>query len=102
MAYPAIAQDENMPVHVPIAIGSAVWNTCVTCCTAGYSERSVRFDPLGFRNRVSEWGWGLTLEGRCRRRAAMRSPGASKVTVGMPKVTPRREARAPPETSSSG
>ena len=31
MAYPPRAQDESIPLHVPIAIGSAVWYTCVIC-----------------------------------------------------------------------
>lgn len=29
-AYPPSAQDERTPLHVPIAIGSAVWYTWVT------------------------------------------------------------------------
>ena len=38
----------------------------------------------------------LTGMGRCRRCAAILAPGASNVTVGAPKVTPRSEERAPP------
>ena len=38
----------------------------------------------------------LTGDGRCKRLAANRSPGDSKVTTGAPNVAPRRLARAPP------
>jgi len=39
----------------------------------------------------------LTGEGRCSRPAAILSPGASNATTGAPKVTPKRDARAPPK-----
>lgn len=50
---------------------------------------------------LSEFGsWkieeALTGDGRCNLCAAIFSPGASKVTDGVPKVTARRLARAPP------
>jgi hypothetical protein len=37
-----------------------------------------------------------TGDGRCKRFAAMRSPGGSKATTGVPNVTPKSEASAPP------
>ena len=39
---------------------------------------------------------GRTGDGRCKRCAAIRSPGGSNATTGAPNVTPRSEARAPP------
>lgn len=38
----------------------------------------------------------LTGDGKCKRAAAILSPGDSKVTTGAPKVTPNKLARAPP------
>ena len=56
----------------------------------------VRFDRVkaGRKGRVG--GGCIRGNGRCRRVADTRSPGASNATAGTPNVVARREARAPP------
>lgn len=39
IAYPAIPQVDSEPVQVPIAIGSAVCQTCVMWCVEGYRKK---------------------------------------------------------------
>lgn len=50
---------------------------------------------MGIQMQIRDWKW-RTGEGRCKRCAAMRSPGGSNVTTGAPNVIPRREASEPP------
>lgn len=68
-------------------MGSAVWKTWVT--GTGGGKRSESESETESEGR----GGG---RGKCSRRAASNSPGASKATAGNPNVEPRREAREPP------
>lgn len=90
MAYPPKAQDERTPLQVPIAIGSALWYTCVMCCVEGFEDerRSVMVVETAEDDR--------TGDGRCSLVEAIFSPGDSNATTGAPNVTPSKEASAPP------
>lgn len=86
--------------------------TCRGCTYAGAQWNRIRI-VIDVRHMVSRWlqngMWcehsatngkditeKLTGEGRCRRRAAIFSPGDSNATTGAPNVTPTSAARPPP------
>jgi hypothetical protein len=50
----------------------------------------------GYKFTHLKWNAIRTGDGRCKRCAAIRSPGGSNVTTGTPNVTPRRDATEPP------
>jgi uncharacterized protein YlaI len=69
------------------------------CCVPYMSDMVCRWlhgDALGVSRDKSIQLEGRTGDGRCKRCAAMRSPGGSNVTTGAPNVIPRSEASEPP------